>query len=214
MRLMLTFLRCLWKASHDVEVRGDIDPWANRDTAVLSASLARAGSVSHMVDETESILRRQLQQIPARDCPGGRQASKPVEVGISTGFWDVGAAHQKRGVVVIYLVQKGCRGGYPVQRPAHGAWERVAIDMRRHAIAVRGDNPSEVNVQEPDEAIVSCQLGLLVPINLIAEQKIERRGVIPPRTTICGSRTGPQERENESHQDHDAVLHFEPRYWS
>ena len=56
--LLLTFLRSLRKASHDVEVRGDVDPWVNRDTAVLSASLARAGAVSHMMDETERILRR------------------------------------------------------------------------------------------------------------------------------------------------------------
>ena len=102
-----------WKAGHDVEVRGDVDPRIHRDTAVVPACLAVLGAVSPMVDEAEGINRRELQKEPARACSGRRHAAEPMEVRMGTRLWNVDAAHEKHRVVVIHLIRNDAMPGSP-----------------------------------------------------------------------------------------------------
>jgi hypothetical protein len=110
-----------------------------------------------------------------------------MEVTMSSGLWDVLTVHQEHRMIVVYLVQKSPLDGLAVKRPADGAVGAgtSAVNVLRDPIAILGDDTGELDVEEPEQASIARLTGLLVSIDLVAEQKGKRHGVIVPRIEIA-----------------------------
>src|SRR5262245_13688450 len=139
------------------------------------------------MDEAEAVHRRELQQVPVYNLARRGHAAEPVEVRVRAGLRDIRSVHQKHRMIVHGLIQERPLRLPAVQRPANNAIRGgVAVDMRRYAVAILGDDIRELDIEKSEQATIPRLAGLLVGIDLSPEQKAERCGVIAPWVKIRG----------------------------
>jgi hypothetical protein len=104
-----------------------------------------------------------------------------MEMGEGARLGNVRAIDQKHRVIVLDLIEESGMNWPAVQCPADGTvrW-RVAVDMCRHTVKILRDDAGELDVEESEQVPIVRLSGLLMGVDLIPEQEIERRGVIPP----------------------------------
>ena len=111
--------------------------------------------------------------------------AKPVEVRGASRLRDVGALGQEHRVFVHGLVEKGRADRLAVECPPDGAiGTGIAVDVGGDRIVVLGLHAGEADVEETEQAAVTSQPGLLVRVDLVAEDEAERRLVIPPGVQV------------------------------